>query len=314
MELSYSIIKPIRTVVESEYVLNTVRKLDIVQYITHHTPEDYMKYIKNKCLPYFNSISKQLFKNHDGDIGYALLMAYYISSYSNIIFHVKTNFEHKIIHASNEVISYLEGVKKINDTDFYDAIDYYYSLYKMWSSPDLVIVNKIYNRLINKCIEYKINKNHRRINKDIKYLMKRMSIINTRMMIEKILQNYNHLIKIDIVRNILWSHIKQITEDIEHTILIMIAEFRIMLIPKLTSSLDRKDIYYKIDTENILRDIRNNKFTPAKINDILNIFVSKIKKLYPKYNIKVPSSTTWTDQYYHHIVEIFRSMYDKVCM
>ena len=193
------------------------------------------------------------------------------------------------------------------DLEFYDIVDYYYSLYKIWSSPDITVINNIYDKLIDACIEYRINKYG--IHTIIR-LIKKMFIINNKMATKTLLQNYKNFVDINIVSNEIWKCIATINDrNWDHVILIMIAELRIHFIPQLKTSSDRKDIYYKIDIENIIKLIRNNEFHCEKLDTIMNIFISKINKVYNAYMLPFSREYENLQLYYKHIVDLFEQMY-----
>ena len=120
----------------------------------------------------------------DKNLGYALLLTYYISEYPTEILYSNSqekqiysslqtklnspmersrlrkskdfravekllkskptyqDIKHKIFNAANHVILFLEGMKD-NIDEFYDAVDYYYSLYNIWTSDDLYKINNL---------------------------------------------------------------------------------------------------------------------------------------------------------------------------
>jgi len=61
----------------------------------------------------------------------------------------------------------------------------------------------------------------------------------------------------------------------------------------------------------MIRNIRNDTLTPEKINSIINLFTSKIQKIYPNSFITTPpSSKTWSDEYQNNIINIFMTMFN----
>ncbi len=310
MELTCNIIKCKEDFNKYEHILNVIKDFDIKRHITRDSKE--FIYNIQQYRPHFDNYAQHAFTNHDGDLGYAMLMTYYISAYSDTIFTIKTNFENKLIRAANQIVSYFEEDKKNYDSEFYNIIDYYYSVYKIWSSPDISVINKIYDKLIDACIEYRINECS---DYKISHFIKRIFIINNKMATKTLLQNYPHFINIPVAQNIIWTCINNIKdENLDHIVLIMIAELRIHIIPKLHTSTDRKDIYYKIDIENIIKLIRNNKFNCEKLDPFLNIFVSKINKSNNKNIQRFKKKCDNLQEYYIEIVDLFKQMYDIICV
>jgi len=338
MELACDIIRRKTTRIKPRHIIKKIKKLNIVQYL-NNSHQNFLYKAKKYCLSTFNYLARELFSNHDDDLGYALLLAYYISSYSDDIFSIKTEYENKLIMASNKVILYLQGTISNIDHEFYDTVDYYYSLYKIWNSPDLKKINILYDTLIDSCVEYKlvsiapaIYNNHSRTKK-LNYtnslkrhqthsakvksfsdkmvdIINTMFIINNKMTIKLLLQNYRQYANIKAVTDTLWKHIDDIS-DIRHIILIIIAELRIKIIHQSYTPIDKKDIYYKINIEDMIRNIRNDTLTPKKINGIINLFTSKIQKIYPNSFIATPSSSKiWSDEYQNSITNIFMEMFN----
>jgi hypothetical protein len=291
MELACNIIRVKATEIKPEYILNNIKKLNIPQYLDQ---PKHFNVAKKYCLPVFNKLAQELFSNHN-DLGYALLLSYYISTFNNHIFPIKTSYENKLVSTANKVILYLEGSRRI-DHDFHDTVDYYYSLYKIWNSSDLQAITALYDSFISLCTEYKYNTKYeyRIVN-----IIDKMFYINDKMAAKLLLQNYNMYMDITVATNKLWSCLNNVN-DINHVFLILTAELRIKLIYLTHSSKDRKDIYYKIDTEDIIKDIRTNNFGQNKIKNIINLFRSKIYKLY-YVDIKKPKT---------NILHTFRSMFD----
>ncbi len=338
MELACDIIRRKTTRIKPRYIIGKIKKLNIVKYL-NKSHQDFLYKAKKYCLPTFNHLARELFSNHDDDLGYALLLAYYISSYSDDIFNVKTEYENKLIMASNKVILYLQGTISNIDHEFYDTVDYYYSLYKIWNSPDLKKINILYDTLIDLCVKYKlvsitlaiyndhkpikklnyINslKRHQTQNTKIKSfsdkmidIVNTMFIINNKMATKLLLQNYRQYVNIKAITNTLWKHIDNIS-DVRHIILIIIAELRIKIIHQSYTSIDKKDMYYKVNIEDMIRNIRNDTLTPKKINSIINLFTAKIQKIYPNSFIAAPpSSKIWSDEYQNSITNIFMAMFN----
>nr|QBK89162.1 MAG: hypothetical protein LCMiAC02_02560 [Mimivirus LCMiAC02] len=343
MELACDIIRRKDFSINPSLLLSEIKKLGISFNIKNNNPKNFKKVVKT-YLPYFDNLAKYLFNKDNKDLGYALLLTYYISEYPTKIlysnlqkkqnyssFQTKLNDQdkHEIVNAANRVILFLEGVND-NIDKFYDAVDYYYALYKIWTSDDLYRINNLFHELYKLC-SHKDN----RYKSTIINILDKMFSLNTKMTIQILLENYKHFVINKVITNYIWNTIKKIStgtinqescdhnvdSDIQHIILIMITRLRIELISLLSNSADLKDIYYKIDTENIIRNIRNYKFNQSEINYIINILISKINKLYPTSNIPygwvaeqadipcTPMTHTIIHKYYNDVFSIFKSMF-----
>ena len=82
MELACRIVKRKITVNKPESIINNIKNLNIMQYIDK-SPKKFLRKTKKRCLPVFNYVANSLFYDHDNDMGHALLLAYYISTYSD---------------------------------------------------------------------------------------------------------------------------------------------------------------------------------------------------------------------------------------
>ena len=311
-------------------ILSNIKKLDIGCHIKNNNPIKFEKVVET-YLPHFDHLAKHLF-NKDLNLGYALLLTYYISEYPTETLYnnsqEKSNqdIKHKIFNAANHVILFLEGIND-NVDEFCDAVDYYYSLYKIWTSDDIYKINNLFDELYNLCYH---NNDKLTIYKLTIYKLKiinildKMFALNTKMTIQILLENYKYFVTNKIITKHMWGTITRISNsnpkkedsNIQHIILIMITRLRIELISLLSNSVDLKDIYYRIDTEDIIRNIRNYTFNQSKINHIINILTSKIHKLYPTSKISLPHHLTkqldnkTTNKYYKDIFSIFKSMFN----
>ena len=80
MEVTCDIIKR-KNIKYPDLILKQITNLDITQCITNNlSATEFLTIISNKYLSIFNTVAKQFFDSHD--LVYALLCAYYISSYS----------------------------------------------------------------------------------------------------------------------------------------------------------------------------------------------------------------------------------------
>ena len=305
MELACDIIRRRETQVEPEHIIDKIKDLGMLRYL-NLSHERFLRIAKERFLPTFNYIADSLFTDHGKDLGYALMLSYYISSYARDIFAIQTEAETKLITAANKVIIYLQGIKNLG-SDFYDTVDYYYSLYKIWNSDDLLRISTLHDRLNDLCREHRITGKIPK--RQMIRLYNKMININEKMTIKLLLQNYD--IYTDAVVTKMW-HDMDVSEDMTHIIVMLAVELSIKLIQKMSSAQDRKDIYYKVDTEKMIRSIRNDRCTPEKINKIVMLLRSKVQKM---SNVPIPiplSVEHLTPQYRKKLLKIFAIMYETV--
>jgi len=246
---------------------------------------------------------KEYFDNVNEDIGLAVLMTYYISSYANHIFGLyKTKFDQKLLCAANQVILSIENMS----IDFPNIFDNYYSLYKTWKSKDSITeMNNLFEHIyeIAKGIQIQKTKNN---NYDTSHLIKLMDNLfdfNSKYASKIILHNYELFDGLSEFKSHFWEKIKLTYKNDKDTLfVIIITELKIKLIPLLLNPVDRKEIYYGLDTENIINKIRTSEFDNAKKMEIINILQNKIKKINEKY---IPDST-------NNIISLFENMFEYI--
>ena len=164
------------------------------------------------------------------------------------------------------------------DDNFMDAMDHYYSLYKKWTSDKQI--NEISN-LVDKLIDIiticnaknKSGDNIKHHIKQIKVIVKKMFSINTNFAIKSLLNNYELFNTIENILDIIWNNIKCTPKDCIHIFIIILAEIRVKLIKLINSAIERKNLYYNIDMDVIIKKIRNNEFTIVEFNKILNVIL-----------------------------------------
>lgn len=263
--------------------VNKFKNLRISEKIKNLSVKEYITLVKSKS---FKSVASKfadlLVSNDDNDLGKAILMAYYISNYCNEIFKpIKTSNDMKLINAANILLYHLNEIEHNNistsflNDNFIDAIDHYYSLYKKWTSNEKL--NDISN-LMDKLIDIMNGHKNKSDTKKIKKYIKRMFDVNVNFAIKSLLDNYEIFHGIDEVLDIVWDNIRSKVKDYIHVFVIMLAEIRVKLIKLINSAVDRKNIYYNVDIDMIIKNIRNNKFNVNEFNTIFGIILESIHK------------------------------------
>lgn len=238
------------------------------------------------------------------NITFTLLTAYYITYYKDQLFDYLTAFENKLISAANSIVLFLEGnYNNINIEEFYASIDIYYALYTTWNSEDKISKIEEYLDNIKETlfVERQTNKSN---NNTYICTVNNMYEIDAKFATKVLLQNLKLFNNCLILKNIIWQKIKKYYDNVSQNIfLIIIVELRIVLIQLTTDTKDRKEIYYKIDPEDIIKHIREDTLTQELISKILVLFITKINKI---FNGKL--------QYTQHIhtIDLFQQMYDII--
>jgi len=286
-------------------------------------PAEYLNEInKKKNLKCVNDFVDKLFKKHDDKLGYSLMLSYYISYNAEELFKpFKTNSDLNFLNAANKIIYYLEKIKDdmniIYQDDFIDAVDEYFAYYKKWTSKDtLYHIDSLFENLTKLITIYKIKiKKQMEIKNEINEIMEIMDKIykiDKKFAIKTFLNKYQYFVINEILTNKIWHMIEKMSfneNDRNHIILLIIAELRVKLIPMLVIPKDRKDIYYQIDTEEIIKNIRCNNFHLTNLKKIMDIFEDKISILYPKY--KNINDTTMSIKWNENIIfEKFKMMFN----
>jgi len=330
-----------RTHVERAHIKLTIdnfNKLNLMESINTLSYDDFINKIKiHSVLLTVYEFLQNYFNNIDMNMSHDILMAYCISSYANKMFSTyKSRFEQKLIIAGNTVVVDIERLikqesrrkKSIDHTfmkEFYEAIDHYCSLFKIWHSKDILNKqNEIFDEL---CDIIKIYKIQIKKGISINYNVYDQSLIcidkmfqyNHNFAIQTLLHNYN-IFNMDNVSDVNTNNIKEIiwtkTSDelltnFNGIFIILVVELRIKLIPLLQTPTDRKDLYYNIDIENIVENVRNCNFDHTKINNILSLLQLKVKIINDDYKIgKI--ITTNNKQMCRSTVKLFKNMYNMV--
>ncbi len=284
--------------------------------------EDIDKKIKqHNYIEESNNILNAIFETSNKDFGFSILFAYYISTYSNTIFSKnKSDLARRLIFAANSVVVQIEHIAtEDNLEEFYNAVDNYYSLYKIWSSRDsLNKIEILLESLINETKIYRLkllkNMDITSMDDRMDSIIDKMFSINKNFTIKILLDNYDYLCVVKDLKDVIWRKILEaMGEYRENIILMMITGIKIHLIHLLKNSEDRRDIYYKLDNENIIKTIRDNNLTPEKTSYLMQILVDKINKLDNKNRINFRLvGKSWNSTIDIHIIETFKLMFDFI--
>jgi hypothetical protein len=276
-----------------------------------------------------------------------LPMAFYISSRTDEMFSDnKTIFEEKIISSANNLVNiicnYLDNFEQ-NDMKvskkFFKSFDMFCSLY------NCIVMRKIISKqteFVDTLLELiRINYNTKNNNnKECCHILKQLFKKNQRFAIKLLLNNYKKIKNNKYVNDYLWKKILvNLNFSFHNMFIILISELEKKILLSLKTSIDRKDMYYNVNIDDIITGFINNTFTNDKIYNLIIITQDKIKLLNPNYHrhknifkVSTPSSLSSsnssssqsTNPLHHHtndqastidtnkLCKIFRKMYNSI--
>jgi len=320
MELAYNIISHNNSKSEKkEKVVNDFKKLKLNDMMRNMDINDFKNSKKDTILAIIGEFTSVLFNSNDLKLPDILLSAYCITNYSNNMFTLKTCGDSKLINAANKLVHHLENIDGISPNEnFMDSLDYYYILYKKWQDCDsLKLIDNIFSDLMIECRGLTINKSkNKNINNSsivkINELINKLFEINMSMSVQIVLNKYEIFNDLHDATDTIWKNIEsKINDHNNHILIIIIAELRVKLIPKLVNAQDKKDVYYDIDIDQIIKYVRNNEFSFDKLWDIIELFTLKLISLDKNFNNTICSlETFFKNGDYKSIILIFRKMFD----
>jgi len=295
MELAYDIVRKRSNRHDISDVLRQIKMINIKDTKLSHD-----KHLADKIRSILGSVI-----DCNDDIGDALLSAYSIS--------IDTVNDPKLIDAAARLVSCIENSDKKHIGEmFLDCIDNYYSLYRMSKSSDQICkIDALFNRLEEKIKIHLLAtvKGHEMILGRFKVIEK-MFNIDPMIATKKLLSSYRLISAISDICDIVWKRIlngmNTSVYNREHLFIIMVAELRIMMVPKLTNSSDRKRLYYKIDIEEIIQSVRNRSLSTSDVVNIISIFSGDM------IDVNIQKYDSWNIEFNRFIIESFRLMFDNM--
>ena len=177
-------------------------------------------------------------------------------------------------------------------------------------------LNNISN-LIDKLIDIvngNIKSKHSDHIKRIKKIIKKIFSINVNFAIKSLLNNYDLFSDVEGILDIIWDNIKHTVKDYIHVFVIMMAEIRVKLIKSIDSAIDRRTIYYNVDIDTIIKEIRNNTFDIGEFNKVFKIIALHTGKLNNSVQYHVPFPD-FSKESINNIMlafkDIFNTLYNK---
>jgi hypothetical protein len=306
------------------------KNLELSNKIKNMDNDKFMDVIKNpKFKKASESFIKDFINNNNHDIGFSLLVAYYICAYADKIFmSPHTSFEMKLVSSATQTVAYIENIINSNpDTqkkeEFCNYLDYYYSLYSIWMSQDHILeVNNLIEDILKNIQIYKMIISREYNDADyinslcdnITSSIDKMFEINYKVCVKKLLDHYDIFTNVDSIKKHIWGKIGECYfKNRETIILIVVTELKSKIIPFVTSAIDRKDIYYNVDTEEIIKKIQDNEFNVIDLNNIIHIFLNVLnEKTSAKYHKKLDKYEEWNEKYDEIALSIYRYIFDTI--
>jgi len=320
MQLAYNLITNNNNPINTDYI-RKFKSLDLIGYTKKYNSNDYYSLINNKKNIkiaknlFFNIINSKDNLNKD-EISHNILKAYYITYYSDDIFVGGiSNIENELLYSAKYTVSSIEDIvhtkkkfqcKKTKDS-LSNILDYYLSVYNIWISQDRIsYIEGIFENIKEK---YQISQYLRISEKyidDINHQITNMYLINPYFSASILLDNYEILRISSQLYSNLWDVLKASSIDFNRIFLIIISALRIKLINLINIAEDRKDLYYKIDTDELVNKMRTEDFSTRDIEYVISIFVKKINIISPKFKINIDV----TDN--NLIIDLFCKMFNEI--
>jgi hypothetical protein len=293
MELASDIVKENVKYENLEYIID-FKKLNIKSLTEKVNYNKFSKKIKS-FEPVATNFISIFFNSNVEELADAILFAYCILAYSYYVFdEYKLRFEEKLFSAATNVIYYIEkiinkynkkSIETINENiadKLISTVDHYFSLFKIWKSKEsLNELGKIYET-VEDLVKTKHNdKKEEQIEKYIYQMLEYNFGYATKIL----LQNYEIFGNFHNLKTKFWNDIQHHNNQNSMVILI-IAELRIKLIKMIRDSNIKKELYYKIDIENMIKKIRQSTFDVYDIYQAISIFLNSIRFIDQYYQIQ----------------------------
>lgn len=297
MELTSEITRNKRnSIIDNKKILDSIRNLDINGNIKICTKDDFLLKIESEWLFPMKQLINILFNvKYDDDMAKGVLHAYYLTGYRKDIFTVfyTTNFDERILNYSDKTVDVIDSIithKSYSDQDL-DIIDHYYSLYKIWSSRELLQDIDEEILVLDDVIEtyfllMQMNKSSKVRNQEIIQLTKTIDNIfqmHNMLGLKSLFKYYKQIKHIPEIKKYFWNKVKTLNNnDMDHIITILISEIRNTLIPNTQNVNDRKILYFDIDIDDIISKIRCSEINHNDYYPIVKLLVHYTSIIYKK--------------------------------
>ena len=291
MELASDILKSKCNYKLDSNIISDINDLNIYHYATTLSRESFLGMMNSDewLVPMSKLVDQIFYTSQQSKLPYALLHAYYLSEFYNEIFSDKctTKLDEKLLYYSNKIVALMTSINESNlsDSDCLDTIDHYYSLYKVWTSKDVIKnIDEKLEEFKNTLNTYKIINSVQSdpilVDEMINIMQDNMEHafnINTMLFVKLFLQLYYKFYKIDKIKTFFWDKIFSIPHtNFDHVFILLVAELRKCLIKKNDNCDAKKSLYYDIDIDNLIKKIRYGTIILTDYSDIVNILIKYV--------------------------------------
>lgn len=337
MEAVCEVIKKKSKITNTSPTLKKLKIINLSKLTTTLNAAEFIDYISEKeYIEKVDSVIRKLFRKAPTDIGYSIILSYYISAYPDNVFNeYMSKLDIKLEQAANKVVNCLNKTTKtvdhvdhvdheVADQNLYDTlfstIDNYYSLYKIWTSKDSINLIDDKMERIEKCINNKSEMSKTAFRECEHILSKEVEImfdLSPKFSINKLLENYDIISHSARLVSFFWKCVDEyinscVEDERDSIVLIMVVHIKIKLINLLTEPTDRKDIYYNVDSEDIVKTISEDKLNPKYINKIIKLLSNKVEKL-TNQTIKNPHNhKQWHRKYNKELLTCITMMFNAI--
>lgn len=319
MEIATEIIR-VRNKYKIVDFVKFIRAFKLSRFVRNYSSKQFLQKVRNNnIVDKIDHEAKKVFFIKD-NFGYNVVMAYYFVGYTPEVFDsYKTRFENRLIKASFSLVYQIEHSH--NDTiekQFCRSIDRYNSLFLLWMKEDKMetVDNIVCNikDVVTLCkVSKKLNKNklikREKCNKRLEKLIEELLDVDPMIALKTIFENYCLFYDVSEIYNKVWKYTKGLTKkNLEQTLLIILAELRVLMLAKAPDANCKKTIYYKVDLEEAVDNIQMGKFYPDYIVGIISVLAKCCKA-----DIKIVSNPKWENDILDTILRNLQIIYEKVC-
>lgn len=279
------------------------------------------KFVKRYLAPSSKKIVigflKLFFENVSEDIATAVVDAYRMSAYSDEVFGIYCSLgDKKLRMAANKTVAHIETIignhHKMDDdkyvSKFCQCMDYYYSLYKVWSSRESL--DKI-SRLCDSFDESDENSEETFIEQ-----IEKMVDCDLKYSVKLLLDNYQILKKHAQSKEKFW-HLVYVNYTASSDVLFMVfvSSIKAKMIKKTDQVQIKKELMYEIDVDAILVSIQNQTFTIEQQKNIvikLETIMCSIDSSY-MCSPDLHNCDKFNQKYVRCLVKTFEHLSDAAC-
>lgn len=287
-------------------ILQKFINLDLFNIINSVTCDEFLHIIKSKkVFDIADNFIKLLIKNTHKNITDSLLMAYCIVGYNDSLFKFyKSTTDVKLINTAKNLIIIIHDSSQFNNNiNLYIeriifTFDYYLSLYNIWQSGKTLGDISKYIYELKKYIDiYNTENTNKKIKKYLEHIVKKILLPKNNFGIKAIMEHYyifcdkNNVVHLV---NYIWTNIinnaKIKYKKYQNILLVLISEVRILMVKFTNDPIEKKNLYYNIDIEDIIKNIINDTFNASSLSIVINNIIDIANSIFK--NVKSYSPIT----------------------